>query len=431
MNTGKTIGNENRFIGKGTVIVLMAVLVVLFAGLSATRTAHASSANIVVSSDVSSASVGDRVNIFITVESEVPVGNFEAVFTYDRDLFEYLGGPECVAGGDGMLKINDSPEEPSLAGRKYALQFKATGRGTGEFGFLYSPELYEYEEGYLMSVAVVTASVEVTSATVAASDAGLADLRCNPGTLDPSFDEKKTEYKVFVPFETTKLIVSAHAKELTSTISIEGNNDLIVGQNRITVTVTAENGNEMKYVIYCVREDAAATPTPEPEVHETEVEADSRIVGLKNIDGVIYIYGRYEFKACELPKDFNLPEGYEKTAVVMNGEAVTAYAKTDAPDDAYLLMVLENENGEPGLYCYDRVEKTIQRFESGSLTSRIAVTANESYSEIDKEVIREYEQKVGVLTFVIIILCALCALLLIFVIRLFLRTRRRGDDIGD
>ncbi|MBP5160035.1 MAG: cadherin-like beta sandwich domain-containing protein [Lachnospiraceae bacterium] len=415
----------------GTVITLMAVLVMFFSGLSAPARARASSADIVISTDTPSVSVGDRVNIFITVTSEILSGNFEAMFTYDRDLFEYLGGPECVAGGDGTLKITDNPEEPKLTERRYALQFKAAARGTGEFGFLYSPELYEYEEGYLMSVAVVTTSVEVTSPVVASSDATLADLRCNPGTLDPEFDAKKTEYKVFVGNETTKLIVSAHASDLASTISLEGNNDLIVGQNRITVTVTAENGNEMKYVIYCVREELPTTPTPEPTVSETEVEADPSMVGLKNIDGVIYIYGRYEFKACELPKDFNLPEGYEKTAVVMNGEAVTAYAKTDAPDDAYLLMVLENENGEPGLYCYDRVEKTIQRFESGSLTSRIAVTANESYSEIDKEVIREYEQKVGVLTFVIIILCALCALLLIFVIRLFLRTRRRGDDIGD
>lgn len=403
---------------------ILALVLAIFAG--SFETAKASSADISLSVDTQSVEVGDRLTLYLSINADILPGNFECFISYDCEVFEYIAGPEFVSGGEGLLKLSDTPSTSESNYRKYALSFKAAGRGTCEFGIQGSPELYEFEEGYLMSVAANSVEVTVSAPYTAPSDATLADLRVSPGSLIPEFGQTIMEYTVAVDNSTDKLIISAHPTELSSKVTIEGNSELSVGQNRIVITVTAESGDEKKYVIYCVREEAAAeavTPTP-----ATVLDESSGTPGLKVVDGVTYIYGKFDFEVCSIPEGFSMPEGYQATSVVMNGQAVTAYVNSDQPDGDFIIMVLKNHDGEPGLYCYDRVEKTIQRYESGSLTSRIDIEKKIEQSDLDRAQMEEYESKISTLTLIVIILCAVCAMLMVFVIRLFLTRRHESGD---
>lgn len=57
-----------------------------------------------------------------------------------------------------------------------------------------------------------------------------------------------------------------------------------------------------------------------------------------------------------------LPEGYEETQLVVNGQVLTAWQLPDETKADFYLVYAANEQGERGLYQYDQKEQTLQRF---------------------------------------------------------------------
>ena len=77
----------------------------------------------------------------------------------------------------------------------------------------------------------------------------LKELAIEGQEISPEFNVDVREYKVTVPYDITSLNVTATPTDSKATTKIEGNEDLKEGENTITITVTAENGNETKYLI--------------------------------------------------------------------------------------------------------------------------------------------------------------------------------------
>jgi len=57
-----------------------------------------------------------------------------------------------------------------------------------------------------------------------------------------------------------------------------------------------------------------------------------------------------------------LPEGYEENQLVVNGQVLTAWQQQEGTKADFYLVYAVNEQGERGLYQYDQMEKTLQRF---------------------------------------------------------------------
>ena len=71
-----------------------------------------------------------------------------------------------------------------------------------------------------------------------------------------------TEYTAAVPSDVTSITVSAPAKDGGAKVAVSGNDDLQDGENTITCTVTAEDGETTKtYTIMVTKSDDAAVPT--------------------------------------------------------------------------------------------------------------------------------------------------------------------------
>lgn len=108
------------------------------------------------------------------------------------------------------------------------------------------------------------------------SDADLADMTPSEGKLTPAFAPNITEYAVYVPYETTKLSLSATAKDSKALGVTQPDAALKQGDNVLTVTCTAEDGTTRDYTVHVVRMPAFAgtlpqigepepeDPTPEP-----------------------------------------------------------------------------------------------------------------------------------------------------------------------
>ncbi|MCR5331100.1 MAG: cadherin-like beta sandwich domain-containing protein [Lachnospiraceae bacterium] len=421
------------------VFMLVCVAVMLF---NAVTPVSASSCKIVFSTQTSEVMVDDTLTVELKIEGDVIPGIFEGYISYDGNVLEYISGPDCIAGGEGTLRISDMGYGSNTLARTYEMQFKAVKMGTCEFSVRGTPEIYEADLGYLMSVSAGKLSVEVKAASKASSDATLGIMRISPGELSPAFSSAEHEYSVFVPYEVTEIYVSASPNDPNATVKTEGNQNLSVGQNRILVLVTAENGNLGKYVIYAARaaegesteqnvpENGTGTTDTDNQQESAEGQQDDGLNGwafyAEESDGSLYLTADARYKVSRGAADVEIPDGYNKTSVIISGHTVTAYSPAKEPGSDYLLLILEKEGGKPEIYSFDRVEKTLQRLDN----SRIVVgnrTAS-GYSTIDEEeLVKSYEKSLGTMTMVIAILSGVCMLLLIIVIRMAVKNRNELD----
>lgn len=79
------------------------------------------------------------------------------------------------------------------------------------------------------------------------TNAFLSSLSLSSGTVN--FSKYVYDYEIRVLYDVTKLSVLATPEKSTSTVKVEGENNLKVGENIVTITVKSEKGNQQKYKI--------------------------------------------------------------------------------------------------------------------------------------------------------------------------------------
>ena len=93
-----------------------------------------------------------------------------------------------------------------------------------------------------------------TSKTVKKSDnSNLSSIQIAEGVISPEFSKTVKEYTVNVPYEVTKLSIAATPEHSKGTVTINGNDELKVGENLIEIIVTAEDSSTDKYTIKTIR----------------------------------------------------------------------------------------------------------------------------------------------------------------------------------
>lgn len=90
------------------------------------------------------------------------------------------------------------------------------------------------------------------------NNANLSKLQINQEGLTPNFNKDKTNYCVTVSDKVDELKITAEPEDLNAKVSIVGNTELKNGDNKIDITVTAQNGNKKVYTII-------VTKTSDPE----------------------------------------------------------------------------------------------------------------------------------------------------------------------
>ena len=100
---------------------------------------------------------------------------------------------------------------------------------------------------------VGTVTYSTTIAAPLATDNNLASLTVSNATISPAFSEGTTQYTASVPFDVSKLNVSAKAKDAKAKVSVNSPTLTPNGTTKVTVTVTAENGSKKTYTIVVTR----------------------------------------------------------------------------------------------------------------------------------------------------------------------------------
>jgi len=299
------------------------------------------------------------------------------------------------------------------------------------------------------------------------SNASLGSLVISAGTLSPEFSAATKDYTATVDYSYSSLAVTANpADSKASVTSVTGNDSLEVGENTVSVVVTAEDGSTSTYNIVVTRRaeddpenadkqdnwkkfdingtewtmvnDIPEDVVPEGFEHSKTVIdgleyntlhgtfGDVTLVYLQSESGNgLFVYdaaqnAAYEFVRINseshfivvlLPKVDDVPEGYNEISLSIEGKGVaTAYqTKVEKNDDQtkdFYLVYAMNDNGESGWYTYDSVDGTYMRTELSTPT--VAQEENDTTkSELVPGIANKYLVLAAILVLIIIILLLL------------------------
>ena len=320
------------------------------------------------------------------------------------------------------------------------------------------------------------------------SNASLGSLVISAGTLSPEFSAATKDYTATVDYNCSSLAVTANpADSKASVTSVTGNDSLEVGENTVSVVVTAEDGSTSTYNIVVTRrteddpenadkqdnwkkfdingtEWTMVNDIPEDVVPEgfehskTVIEGleyntlhgtfgDITLVYLQSESGNgLFVYdaaqnAAYEFVRINseshfivvlLPKVDDVPEGYNEISLSIEGKGVaTAYQtkveKTDDQTKDFYLVYAMNDNGESGWYTYDSVDGTYMR--TNLSTPTVAQEENDTTkSELVPGIANKYLVLAAILVLIIIILALL---LLVVIVKNKKRTANEENDEED
>ena len=317
------------------------------------------------------------------------------------------------------------------------------------------------------------------------SNASLGSLVISAGTLSPEFSAATKDYTATVDYSCSSLAVTANpADSKASVTSVTGNDSLEVGENTVSVVVTAEDGSTSTYNIVVTRRaeddpenadkqdnwkkfdingtewtmvnDIPEDVVPEGFEHSKTVIdgleyntlhgtfGDITLVYLQSESGNgLFVYDAaqntaYEFVRINseshfivvlLPKVDDVPEGYNEISLSIEGKGVaTAYQtkveKTDDQTKDFYLVYAMNDNGESGWYTYDSVDGTYMRNELSTPT-----VAQEENDTTKSELVPGIANKYLVLAAILVLIIIILALLLLVVI--VKNKKRTANEVND
>lgn len=182
--------------------------------------------------------------------------------------------------------------------------------------------------------ATKTATKRTSSSTTStkSSNAYLSKLQINQEGLTPNFNKNKTSYAVTVGENVNDLKVTAVAEDSKSKVAISGNTGLKNGDNKVYITVTAQDGTKKVYTITVTKTGDAnksnsylqnlivENATLSPEFSKEIFEYDCGTVG-KSVETLkILAFGENENVKIDITGNDKLSEGDNKIIVKVTSE---------------------------------------------------------------------------------------------------------------
>lgn len=359
-------------------------------------------AGVSVKSSSSSVTKGSTVTITATVSSSSPIVSIE-------------GNLSCSgAGVSGGTSLTFDDSSNSVYSKSFTHTVKATSSGTitctvsGARITDMSSDDWQSLGGSSVSVTVKEPTVIQKPTKEYSSNNNLKALEMEGYDLSPTFSKDTKEYNVEVPNDTEKVIITATKEDSGASVSGAGEVKVTEGLNKIEIKVTAENGNEKVYVINVtvkeldpievtidkkkftvIRKEGVLEPPENYEKSSVKIGNDDVLcyknnvtkrilIGLKDQQGNAryYLYdeknnkyslyhgykiGGIYLNILEMPKDM-IPSDYVKKSFEYNGNKIDGYVLKNGNSNFYLIYAENEITGKKGLYIYDKLENTVQRF---------------------------------------------------------------------
>ena len=266
----------------------------------------------------------------------------------------------------------------------------------------------------------------------------------SPGTLSPEFSPSTTDYKLSVDYSVTNIAVSGVTAHGAATKSLSST-ALKVGENKITLTVTAESGAKKTYTItvtrgtspladltvtigavsYKVAYESEELKPPSDKFKATTVkyenetlpafEAPDKLFKLVCLlspsdekvwfmyDEETGIFTKYisvkpvvkEYILLDMPQNEAIPNGYElKNVALSDKDFVSAFTKEGSEDELIIVYAMTLD-GNKGLYYYHTKDKTLMSVMPDSSSEEVGAFAM-AYEEMQNKLYKaEKELKIS------------------------------------
>lgn len=431
---------------------LKKILLVVFCLVFMPSVVSAASGKISVTG-TSSAVVGNRVTVTVTLSSSTGIGSWEMALNYDKSYLQLVSST-AEFGGTSM---SDSAKTSSgVKSKSYTFVFKTLKKGSTRVS-VSSYLAYAMDESEISltssSKTIKIMTQEELEATYSKNN-NLKSISVSVGEdtyeLEPIFDSSTLEYTVVVPTGTTLVHVSATRSDSTASVDGDGDIEVTEGLNTVPIVVTAQNGDEKTYTLIINVEDQNPIEVVKDGVTYTVVKSDTlltapatytattvdingfeipafvndaigyTLVGLKDekgnislyryLDGEYYVYNEFNSKSYTLvPTEFKEELDYIKATVEINGVLVPAYQYSE-DSNLYIINAINLETGDTNLYLYDK-------------ESEAAILFDESFINSANQTIQYY-------TYVIIAFAGALFLMLILIFGLLHSTKKKQKKIN-
>lgn len=366
---------------------------------------------------------GETFTVIVVVQSSESIGNVEAFVSFDKDMVSFQSGGLFATAGDDLVMIRDWDTSEESTRKKYLLTFKAKKDGECKFETSNDASVYDATTKETMSVSCVNLSMQiggtktdepetVDNPEVKENSTGkgaypiLETLTVSDGILAPLFEPKTYQYKTEVNSTVQALEISAIPENKGDTVTIEGNEDIKEGKNKVTITLTSSLGRERIYTIEVIKnnqaKDVPAENTEDGSIHCTKE------------DGAITLTQSLKLIIKNPDKSF-IPTGYEQTSIRIDGISIPAYMKAeDLKADTYLVYGTD-QNENTGFYQYNRLTKTI-----APITNEVK---NNNNTNTENTMEANFQ-----LIIVIVVLGIICTILSVILALQFLKKRQTAVD---
>lgn len=327
--------------------------------------ANAANANVSISS--AEGSVGDIVNVDVTVTPEkASIANVSVRF--DTNYLEYVSGGSMGNVSDTIIDVLDIADGAS---GKMTLSFKLKKAGTTTIQILDTTSIRTIEDIESLNINKTNGTVNIKAATSASSDSHLAGFvvqavsqsgDSQTVSYSPSFSPEVFEYKADLPANTVKLVISTTLSDKNSTTKVSGTR-IDPGDNKTTITVVAEDGSQSKYTLYTTRPNENETTTnPEsPQESSSELQTTDFDRSPKLISDI----NKYIIQDFSL---VSIPEGFEESTATYNGETIAA-VKGIAKGLTLLCLADDAQGSNAAFYIYNEI--------SGAIDKMINITSSQ------------------------------------------------------
>ena len=197
---------------------------------------------------------GDTITLTLNLSGKDIYGA-EGVLSYDKNVLELKEMKQKV-GGDWAVEFNgnnfvayDNNLSKPINSKTAVLtvSFKVKNVAVGTNIKVSYNNLVVSDGSNEMGLGTVSYSVK--TAAPKSKDNALKSLTISNATISPKFSAGTTSYTAEVPFSVSKLDVKATANDGKAKVSVDSPNLTPGGTTKVTVTVTAENGDKKVYTI--------------------------------------------------------------------------------------------------------------------------------------------------------------------------------------
>ncbi len=352
---------------------------------------HAASAEVRFSDP--STTVGAEVDVNIRVSSSAEIVSLNLTLAYDTDKLRFISG-DSATGGSGTITMNCTGEsiEDGLT-----LKFQALAEGTGKVTISQS-------SGTDMDGSELDITEGNSAVTIGPGDPSLIQPEEGAGNEGgtaaangPQVEIDGVQYIVTNDFSDALIPEGFSRGEMI----LEGAACQVATQPVSNVSafyLTPAAGGEPEFFLY---DGDKGSFLP---FESVSISSDRYIILLRD-DGSV-----------------NLPKRYQETVLTLNGKEFPAWQDVDMAE--YYVLYALNADGQKGMYQYDTVDKTYQRY--------VEHTAEAKEKKTPKGWWNKFLQFVGdFLDIVLIIVMMLMLVLIAFLVVVSVKLRNRNLELDD